>query len=145
MNGVPKVTACLFRFSCCQYLFIYSCFSKRGRVNQGRSQWQTQIKESRSTKIKSGLAHHFFALYLFSESGLRFLSYYRTAPRYIQSFEEILKASFIWRKPVTIRRVTFSAQTTLMFHSKITQPFPQKSHECSPKLTDLWIKSLLFD
>ena len=65
------------------YLFIYLCFSIRGRVNQGRSQWQTQIKESRSTKIKSGLAHHFFALYLFSKSGLRFLSYYPTAPRYI--------------------------------------------------------------
>ena len=32
-----------------------------------------------------------------------------------------------------------------MFHSKITQPFPQKSHECDLKLTDLWIKSLLFD
>ena len=27
----------------------------------------------------------------------------------------------------------------------ITQPFPQKSHECALKLTDLWIKSLLFD
>ena len=32
-----------------------------------------------------------------------------------------------------------------MFHSKITQPFPQKSHECALKLTDLWITSLLFD
>ena len=32
-----------------------------------------------------------------------------------------------------------------MFHSKITQPFPQKSHECALKLNDLWIKSLLFD
>lgn len=53
-------------------VFIYLCFSIRGRVNQGRSQWQTQIKESRSTKIKSGLAHHFFALYLFSKSSLRF-------------------------------------------------------------------------
>ena len=26
-----------------------------------------------------------------------------------------------------------------MFHSKITYPFPQKSHECALKLTDLWI------
>ena len=25
---------------------------------------------------------------------------------------------------------------------KKTQPFPQKSHECALKLTDLWIKSL---
>ena len=32
-----------------------------------------------------------------------------------------------------------------MFHSKITYPFPQKSHECAHKLTDLWITSLLFD
>ena len=32
-----------------------------------------------------------------------------------------------------------------MFHSKITYPFPQKSHECALKLNDLWIKSLLFD
>ena len=32
-----------------------------------------------------------------------------------------------------------------MFHSKITWPFPQKSHECALKLTDLWITSLLFD
>ena len=31
-----------------------------------------------------------------------------------------------------------------MFHSKITYPFPQKSHECALKLTDLWITSLLF-
>ena len=26
-----------------------------------------------------------------------------------------------------------------MFHSKITYPFPQTSHECALKLTDLWI------
>ena len=32
-----------------------------------------------------------------------------------------------------------------MFHSKITYLFPQKSHECARKLTDLWITSLLFD
>ena len=32
-----------------------------------------------------------------------------------------------------------------MFHSKITYPFPQTSHECARKLTDLWITSLLFD
>ena len=32
-----------------------------------------------------------------------------------------------------------------MFHSKITYPFPQKSHECALKLTDLLITSLLFD
>ena len=32
-----------------------------------------------------------------------------------------------------------------MFHSKITYPFSQKSHECALKLTDLWIKSLLFE
>ena len=32
-----------------------------------------------------------------------------------------------------------------MYHSKITYPFPQKSHECALKLTDLWITSLLFD
>ena len=32
-----------------------------------------------------------------------------------------------------------------MFHSKITYPFPQKSHECALKLTDLWFTSLLFD
>ena len=32
-----------------------------------------------------------------------------------------------------------------MFHSKITYPFRQKSHECALKLTDLWITSLLFD
>ena len=32
-----------------------------------------------------------------------------------------------------------------MFHSKITYPFPQKSHECAFKLTDLWITNLLFD
>ena len=34
-----------------------------------------------------------------------------------------------------------------MSHSKITYPFPQKSHECALKdlkLTDLLIKSLLF-
>ena len=31
------------------------------------------------------------------------------------------------------------------FHSKISQPFPQKSHEFALKLTDLWITSLLFD
>ena len=32
-----------------------------------------------------------------------------------------------------------------MFHYKITYPFPQKSHECALKFTDLWITSLLFD
>ena len=32
-----------------------------------------------------------------------------------------------------------------MFHSKIIYPFPQKSHECALKLTDLWITSLLFN
>ena len=32
-----------------------------------------------------------------------------------------------------------------MFHSKVTWPFPKKSHECALKLTDLWITSLLFD
>ena len=32
-----------------------------------------------------------------------------------------------------------------LFFSKITQLFPQKSHECSLKLTDLWNTSLLFD
>ena len=32
-----------------------------------------------------------------------------------------------------------------MFHSQITWPFPQTSHECGPKLTDLWITSLLLD
>ena len=32
-----------------------------------------------------------------------------------------------------------------MFHSKITWPFPQKSHEFAFKLTDLWITSLFFD
>ena len=26
-----------------------------------------------------------------------------------------------------------------------SQPFPQKSHECALKLTDLWITNLLFD
>ena len=31
-----------------------------------------------------------------------------------------------------------------MFHSKITWPFRQKSHECALKLTDLWNTSLLF-
>ena len=28
---------------------------------------------------------------------------------------------------------------------KITQPFPEKSHECALKLTELWNASLLFD
>ena len=32
-----------------------------------------------------------------------------------------------------------------MSHSKITYPFPQKSHERALKLTDLWITGLLFD
>ena len=32
-----------------------------------------------------------------------------------------------------------------VFHSKITYPFPRKSHECAPKLTVFWITSLLFD
>ena len=32
-----------------------------------------------------------------------------------------------------------------MFRSKITYPFPEKSHECALKLTDLWITSVLFD
>ena len=32
-----------------------------------------------------------------------------------------------------------------MFHSKITQPFPQKSYEFPLKLTDLWITSLFFE
>ena len=32
-----------------------------------------------------------------------------------------------------------------MFHSKITYPFPQQSHKCALKLTDLWITILLFD
>ena len=32
-----------------------------------------------------------------------------------------------------------------MFYSKITQPFPLKSHECTLKLTDMWFTSLLFD
>ena len=29
--------------------------------------------------------------------------------------------------------------------SKIILPFPKKSHECALKLTDLWIRSSLFD
>ena len=32
-----------------------------------------------------------------------------------------------------------------LFLSKITQPFPEKSHECALKLTELWNTSLLFD
>ena len=33
-----------------------------------------------------------------------------------------------------------------LFFFEITQPFPQKSHECALKLTDLWNTSLqLFD
>ena len=36
-------------------------------------------------------------------------------------------------------------QLDVMFHSKITYPFPQESDECALKLTDLWITSLLFD
>ena len=32
-----------------------------------------------------------------------------------------------------------------LFFSKITQPFPQKSHECALKLTELWNTRLLFD
>ena len=32
-----------------------------------------------------------------------------------------------------------------LFHSKITYPFAQKSHEYALKLTDLWLTSLLFD
>ena len=32
-----------------------------------------------------------------------------------------------------------------LFFSKITKPFPQKSHECALKLTELWNTSLLFD
>ena len=33
-----------------------------------------------------------------------------------------------------------------LFFSKITQPFPQKSHcECTLKLTELWNTGLLFD
>ena len=32
-----------------------------------------------------------------------------------------------------------------LFFSKITQRFPQKSHECALKLTDLWNTRLLFD
>ena len=32
-----------------------------------------------------------------------------------------------------------------LFHSKITWPFPQKSHECALKLTDSWNTSLLLD
>ena len=31
------------------------------------------------------------------------------------------------------------------FFSKITSPFPKKSHECPLKLTDLWITTLQFD
>ena len=31
-----------------------------------------------------------------------------------------------------------------MFYSKLTQPFPQKSHECALELTDLWITNFLF-
>ena len=31
------------------------------------------------------------------------------------------------------------------FTLKITYPFPEKSHECALKLTDLWITSVLFD
>ena len=32
-----------------------------------------------------------------------------------------------------------------LFFSKITQPFPQKSHECALKLTELWNTSLLMN
>ena len=32
-----------------------------------------------------------------------------------------------------------------LFFSKITYPFPQKSHECALKLTELWNTSLVFD
>ena len=32
-----------------------------------------------------------------------------------------------------------------LFFSKITKPFPQKSHESALKLTELWNTSLVFD
>ena len=32
-----------------------------------------------------------------------------------------------------------------LFFSKITEPFPQESHECALKLIELWNTSLLFD
>ena len=32
-----------------------------------------------------------------------------------------------------------------LFFTNITKPFPQKSHECALKLTELWNTSLLFD
>ena len=31
------------------------------------------------------------------------------------------------------------------YFCKITYPFPEKSHECAVKLTELWNTSLLFD
>ena len=37
------------------------------------------------------------------------------------------------------------SQTPFSLKSLITQRFPQNSHECALKLTDLWITSLLFD
>ena len=41
-------------------------------------------------------------------------------------------------------QIRMSTRCKWMFHSKITKPFPQKSHECALKLTDLWITSILF-
>ena len=42
-------------------------------------------------------------------------------------------------------KLTLRCTVCKLFFPKITSPFPQKSHECALKLTDLWNTSLLFD
>ena len=45
----------------------------------------------------------------------------------------------------SMRDLLHSWTVCKLFFSKITSPFPQTSHECALKLTDLWNTSLLFD
>ena len=66
-------------------------------------------------------------------------------PRLIYSDQEplqLLNVTEDWFLGVHIRLYQLD---TRLFHSKITQLFPQKSRECALKLTDFWDTKLLFD
>ena len=49
---------------------------------------------------------------------------------------------YIWGYQLDVR---FGSLVCKLFLSKMIQPFPEKSHECALKLTELWNTSLLFD
>ena len=51
---------------------------------------------------------------------------------------------YLWGYQLDVRFGSLLGCLQIIF-CKIPQPFPEKSHECALKLTELWNTSLLFD